>query len=439
MKRTTGLLAAFAVPLLALSGCAAPDPLPTIDPGSSGELRAQNVSMRAVAPADAEALDAVVTATAALGLIALDAAPRDGNAVVSPASLATALAMLTEGAKGRTLDDLEAALGASGERRRDAFAALQGSVRELDGDPAEAAGDELPAKPILHLANNLVVDTGFGVLQSYVDALADGFDAGMQQVDLSGDAGKQVLDAWVYEHTGGLIEHSAIEPSDDLRLVLQNATLFAARWQSPFDGHLTYASPFTLADGSSVDVETMHMGEGQFAYATLDNGWVGVRLPYQDGAHADLLLPPAGTDPATATPELLAQAAERLGAAQPTLLTLSVPTIDIPADSPLDLIESGVFDRIGIASTLCTAGADFTGIASASSPLCVGQAQQQAVLRVAEEGTVAAAVTEIGVVFESAMPEPTETVDFDRPFLFTINHDATGWPLFQAAIRDPRH
>ena len=105
----------------------------------------------------------------------------------------------------------------------------------------------------------------------------------------------------------------------------------------------------------------------------------------------------------------------------------------------LDLIESGVFDRIGIASTLCTAGADFTGIASASSPLCVGQAQQQAVLRVAEEGTVAAAVTEIGVVFESAMPEPTETVDFDRPFLFTINHDATDWPLFQAANHDPRH
>ncbi|MFC7766122.1 serpin family protein [Leucobacter soli] len=114
MKRTAGLIAALAVPLLALSACATPDTEPPATPDASGELRAQNVSMRTVALSEAEALDAAVAATGALGLLALEAAPHEGNVVVSPAGLATALAMLTEGAKGRSLEDLEAALGATG-------------------------------------------------------------------------------------------------------------------------------------------------------------------------------------------------------------------------------------------------------------------------------------------------------------------------------------
>lgn len=437
MKRTAGLIAALAVPLLALSACATPDAEPPATPDASGELRAQNVSMRTVAPSDAEALDAVVAATGALGLIALDSATHEGNVVVSPASLATALAMLVEGAKGQTLSDLEAALGATGEDRRDAFAALQRSVREFEGDPAEAVGDELPERPILHLANNLVVNEGFEVRQSYLDALADGFDAGMQSTDLSSDAGKKVLDAWVNEHTGGLIEESAIQPDPDLELVLQNAILFAAKWQTPFDGNRTMDLPFVLSDGSSVEVETMTMSPGEFAYAELDGGWVAVRLPYSEGAHADLLLPPAGTDPAAATPELLAQATETLDAARPIRLALSLPTLDIPVDEPLDLIGSGIFERAGLGSTFCgNPGVDLSGISDV--PLCVGQAFQQAVLRVDEEGTVAAAVTELGLM-PTSLPMVDETVAFDRPFLFTIVHDETGWLLFQAAIRDPRH
>jgi serpin B len=34
---------------------------------------------------------------------------------------------------------------------------------------------------------------------------------------------------------------------------------------------------------------------------------------------------------------------------------------------------------------------------------------------------------------------PERELRFDRPYLFTVVHDETGWPLFQAAVRDPRH
>nr|WP_279549915.1 serpin family protein [Leucobacter weissii] len=399
--------------------------------------------MRTVGLDDAGALDAVVAATGALGLTVLGAAPDEGNAVVSPASLATALAMLGEGARGESLDELERALGASGEERRDAFAALQRSVLELDGDPFDATADELPERPILHLANNVVVHNGegFEVLPEYLAALADGFDAGVQYADLTSDAGKAVLSEWVNEHTGGLIEESAIRTHADLRVVLQDAILFAARWQTPFDAGSSYRRPFTLPSGERVEVDTMHASGGEggvFAHAELGGGWVAVRLPYQEGAHSDLLLPPKGTDPAAATPALLAEAAEQLDAAKPVPLALSLPKIDIEAETPLDLIESGALEQAGVSAVVCGSGrSDLSGIAGGSTRLCLDQAVQQAVLRVDEAGTVAAAATEVGISTFSAQAAPA-AVHFDRPFLLTITHSESGWPLFQAAIRDPR-
>ncbi len=428
------LAAMLAVPLMVLSGCS-----DTAEPTTEPDMvRAEGVTMRTVELGDAASLDDVVSATRVIGRAALEGGVPAGNVVVSPASLATAFAMLAEGARGDSLAALDVALGARDEERRDAFAALHRSLNLHDGEPADATADELPERPIVHLASRAVLDEGFEVNAEYLRALADGFGTGAQVTDLGSKAGKKVLDEWVKYHTGGLIEESAIEPSGDLRLVLQDAVLLAARWQRPFLAMNTTERSFTLADGDVVDVPMMSSAEDEFAYAELADGWVAVRLPYQDAAYADLLLPPPGGDPVDATPELLVQAVIQLDSAVPVMLDLAVPTVDIKAESPLDLIQSGLFERLGLDSLLCEGGSpDLSGIAGGPGDLCIDQAAQQAVLRIDEEGTVAAAVTELGVT-ESAAPIPEKTVHFDRPFLFTINHDESGWPLFYAAIRDPR-
>ncbi|CAM5779725.1 serpin family protein [Cellulomonas persica] len=63
------------------------------------------------------------------------------------------------------------------------------------------------------------------------------------------------------------------------------------------------------------------------------------------------------------------------------------------------------------------------------------QAAQQAVLRVDEAGTRAAAVTE--VMAGEAAPVATREVRFDRPFLLVVRDVTTGWPLFLASVADP--
>lgn len=396
------------------------------------ELRS-DVARESVGIDHASAVPAVLAATDQAGIDLL-ALTRDQNTVVSPASLVIALSMVGEGAKGDTAQELDAFLGADGAARSAAVNALTQELSKYEGDPAEAAGDELPDKPILHVANNVVVDDQAAILPAYLEALARSYGAGVSQADLGDESGKEILDAWVSQQTGGLIEKSAIEPGADLRLVLQNAVVLGARWDQPFARTETTDRPFTLADGSEVRPQTMAQS-GYFALATYD-GWRAVRLPYDDAGllHADVILPPKGSGPADVTPEVLANLAAALsdtGSVQRLELTLPKVDLDVSTDL-LPLLREQTPSLVG--------AADLSGISTAEA-LTVTQAAQQTVLRIDEEGTVAAAVTEVGVGVSAPAP-PDVSFHVDRPYLVrlaaTVNLDPRqSWTIFLANVMDP--
>lgn len=416
--------------LAALTACAGGVPA-----GPDLPLATADTARDVVRVTDAGATPRVVDATERLGLTMLATAPRDGNVVVSPASAVVALSMLAEGARGDTALTLDDVLGASGQDRTDAVNALLASLDAYDGDPAQVRADELPEKPLVHVANQVVLDDEAEVHEPYLESLAAGYGAGVLHTDLGTSSGIVPLSEWVRFHTGGLIEESAIEPDVDLRLVLQNAVLFAARWEAPFDVGDTAPSPFTLGGGDTVDVESLRLTE-TWAYAE-DDGWRAVRLPYVEGFHADVVLPPEGVDPASVAPGRLVALRETLDTAPRLTVALILPTLDVPAEDPLDLRPA--LSAAGLGGLLDPATPpDLGGISD--EELYVSQAWQQALLQVDAEGTVAAAVTEVGVGAVSA-EAVAEIVTFrvDRPYLFSVSSDDTGWPLFTAAIRDPRH
>ncbi|GAB2485443.1 serpin family protein [Promicromonospora xylanilytica] len=421
-RRTTAFTVAAAT-ALALAACG---------PGPDDGLERSDAEHVVVAVADAPASADAVAATENLGLLALrEAAGPEENALVSPASLAFALALLAEGARGETAASLDAALGASGPDRTSAYNALQGALAAHDGDPGVVRDDELPDEPLLHLANQVVVDDELTVERDYLDALAASFDAGVQRTDLGSDGGKEVLDAWVDHHTGGLIEESAIQPDPALRLVLQNAILLAARWQTPFEEHATSDQDFTGPSGTA-PTEMLHATES-WAYAER-GGWAAVRLPYVDAFHADVLLPPSGTDPASVTPEVLTALTAALDAESPRLVDLALPTLEL--EPPL-LDLAPVLEQAGLGGLY--EGPDLSGI-STTTDLAVSQAFQQAYLSLDEAGTVAAAVTEVGLAEASAGLDGTAVrMTVDRPYLVRIARTETGLPLFLAAVRSPQH
>ncbi|QFG70121.1 serpin family protein [Ornithinimicrobium pratense] len=348
--------------------------------------------------------------------------------VTSPASLQVALSMAAEGAEGQTLSELEALIGATGTGRSDAMNALMTALEDLDGDPAVVQDDELPETPMVHRADRLVLDDTLVVKQDFVDALARHYGATSETTDLGSEAGKAVLDSWVNEHTGGLVPQSAIKPDPGLRLVLQDAIVLAARWQDPYYAALTSPEQFTLPTGEVVDLDMMDTGrERDTIYAEVD-GWQAVRLPYTGGRlHADVILPPLGTAPTQASTELLAQLQGQLDADQSRLVILRMPVVD--ATSKLDLRP---FLSEHAPSALA---GGFGGIAD--EDLAIDQAAQQGVLAIDEEGTIAAAVTEIGFPV-SGTAQPPLKLTVDRPYLVHIADSTTGWPLFLAHIADPR-
>lgn len=410
--------------VLALAACAGSPPPPQ-------EYLTSDVEFQPVPIEDATDVPEFANHARAIGMTLSAVNGDEKNTVSSPLSLMLALAMLAEGADGAALQQIEDALGTQGEQRSRTAAAiitnLKASDQELESFDPEG---ELPEKPLVHVANQLVLKTGFTVEDDFLGRLQRYHDAGMMRTDLSDSGSKKVLDAWVKKHTAGLIEESHINPSAGLVLVLQNAVLFAARWKSPFSADRVYDDTFTLLNGEKTKIPMMHddtaLQIGQVG------GWSAAQIPYASDFAATVILPPRGTSPTTITEEQFNELIFDTALAPLAPAELVLPKLDVEAS--LDLMKD--LRAVGIDDIFEAGTNPLVGI-NAEELLAVGQAAQQARLVVDEEGTVAAAVTEMGVELTAAPSVDKMKFKVDRPFIFIIEDVETRIPLFYATIMNP--
>jgi len=419
-----------------LAGCNHSSPKKTEQTGSGTRTTVTNAPAR----------DDVVAATWELGLAAVRTG--EGTVVVSPSSLVAALAMLSEGAADGETAPYDAVMGATGQDRTDAVNMLLAALDRYDGDPATVQATTLPAAPVLHTAQRVVLDDDFVPAQAFLDRLRRGYGAGVLTTDLGSDKGTAALSAWIDENTGGLVKETAIVPTPDMVVVLQDAFVLAAAWQHPFDPADTYDADFAavvvsadpIPSSTTVQVPTMH-NELRVPLVQAD-GWQAVRLPYTSDLSADLLLPPSREDcppgdcpvwteldPTMYEAQALARLSTALDDAQARNVKVALPVLDLATTTDLmDLLTSaGIVDQ------------PLTGVRADGQAVVVGQAVQQVVLKVAEDGTRAAAVTEIAMEDGAAAPpKDLFEVRFDRPFVLVIRDQTTGWPLLLAVVTDPR-
>ena len=381
---------------------------------------------------DAKSSDGVRESTRSLGLDVMAAFPGE-TMVMSPASAVVALSMLGTGASGTAEEELSQLLGAEGQARDEAVNALMATLDPYRADLEEIDPEEIPEEPVLHLADQAVVSDQADIEQDYLDSLAKWYDAGVLTTDLASPDSKKILDQWVNENTAGLIEESAVEPNSDLRLVLQNAVLFAAPWKAPFEEESTSDGEFATAAGETVTAEYMK-DTRTIDYAEND-GWKMIDLPY--GTDGDLVaryvLPPEGTGLEEVTAEDLSALESAL---QPTLVRVTIPKLDL--SSSIDLKDPLI--QQGLASVFSFTPPALEHISTnVDEPLYVTLIVQQGKVRVDEEGTVAAAVTEIGLEAGSAPGPSDEPVEFraERPHLVLLLDKTVGWDLFQIAVNDP--
>ena len=356
-------------------------------------------------------------------------APASSNLVISPSSLATALAMLELGARGPARQQIANAL------RSSSLTAGQQAVgwAALRTDLARAGARDHIA---LQSADSLWLQRGLPMVPGFMTALSQYFATGVWQVDFARDpaAAVRALDAWVSAQTHGRIRSifapGAINPAT--ALILATAVYFKAAWQEPFGG-TTQPGTFRLSSGATVAAPFMHSGPGPGgalpATASVSPGLDAVQLPYAGGRFAALvLMPPAGTLTGfvrTLSSARLDQIVKRLRAAN---LDLAMPRFRLEDSHDLN----ATLQALGMKQAF-TPAADLSGLSPAH--LSVADVAQKAFLRVTEWGTEAAAAT--GVSIATAGRQAQMSITIDHPFLFLIRDTKTGAILFASQVGNP--
>lgn len=330
------------------------------------------------------------------------------NAVYSPLSLWSALAMLAQCAEGESRRQVLDAIGA------DSVDLLQEQVsqvwRTLYTDDGQSA---------LILANSIWLNSGMegAYVQDTLDALAQKYFAGAYAVPMgTGEADRAVTD-WVKKQTNGLIggDQPVVRTEEDILALLASSLYYKAAWVDEFVPHLTEEDVFTDAAGNESRVDFMHKTED--ANFIRRDGYQAARLTTHLGEMV-FVLPDEGTAPEALLrdPDFLSRLefygdADIWGEVQ-----WSVPKFDVNSD--LDLMEA--LKTMGITDLPNPDKADLSALTDL--PAFLSDAKQLARVKVDEEGVEAAAVTILAVKNTSLPPQPTEVcvMDLDRPFLFVI-------------------
>lgn len=411
--------------------------LPVVAACSSGSgttrlgLAASNVKHE---PGSPEAIPEVVSgmssfAGALLGKVGTD----PGNVVISPYSVAVALAMTVNGARGKTRTEMLDVLGAQDTTLLDeGLDALTRELKALAGEKTRADGSK--ATLTLDAANALFGQRDETWEQPFLDALARYYGAGMRLVDYKSAAeqARTLINSWTSDQTRAKIPQ-IIPPGvlDDLtRLVLVNAIYLKAPWESPFEKTATAAGAFHRADGSTVQADLMRQLLESGSYAESDT-WQAAQLPYAGrGLAMTVVLPGQGAMGQVWKQMTGGGLGTILAAPRPRTVDLTLPKWTFRTQAAI----AGVLAALGMPTAFDPNRADLSGMTTAER-LHVSAVLHEAFIAVDEEGTEAAAATAV-VAGATAMPV-TVPMNVDRPYLFAIHDLQHSTPLFVGRVEDP--
>jgi serine protease inhibitor len=367
-------------------------------------------------------------ATGAFGLD-LMRAQGPGNVVLSPDSVAAALALAGTGAVGRTAAEIADVLHLKGPSVLATMGDLQRAI--VAGQVAAAVGD--PEPPTLEIANGLFLQQGVPFSPGFLAGAQQGFGAAPETVDFWGDpiGALNAINGWVSERTGGLIPRVLGSLPPETALALANAIYLDADWEHPFKRRDTGPGAFH-AVGGDLTVDFMHQTES-LRYGT-GAGYRAVELPYRSSTLSLLVMVPVRQRLGALQHHLDGRGLSRIARGlSPRSLNLSLPRFHLGIDTEL----TTVLKRLGM-PTAFSDGADFSRITPAMA-LKIAFVKHAADFTVDEAGTVAAAATVVGLSPVSVHRPVRDPIVFkvNRPFLFFLRDDRTGAVLFVGRVTSP--
>ncbi|XP_047087221.1 serpin-ZXA-like [Lolium rigidum] len=363
-----------------------------------------------------------------------------GNVAFSPASIHAALSLVAAGARGATLDQLLAFLGAPSSPGLADFG--RRVVHQVLGDRAASGGPS-----VLFSGGIWVEASRGGISRAFRDVADQCYNSVARAVSFADKPVEvaEAINSWVRTATNNLIDSivsaSDITPNTDL--VLANAVYFKAKWLHPFQARRTGPGTFHRLDGTRVDAQFMTQTMYGVHYASSVDGFKVLKLPYKHGSASDdthysmyIFLPDdhqgiAGmVDAITAGPEYLYSVLPKT-ANKSAVLTVRLPKFETSFD--WDLGDD--LRLMGLLLPFSPESADLRGIFHKNHSTYLSKVLHKAVVKVDEDGTEAAAAT-VTLMKGAGRKPPTQFVA-DHPFTFFIMEERSGVIVFAGHVLDP--
>jgi serpin B len=338
---------------------------------------------------------------------------RKKSFVISPLSMQFLLGMILDGARGETADEICRVLGyeAGDVQAADAFA-----LSMLEQLPA------VDKETTLSIADAVFVNNRCSILDSYRTSVVQNYDATVSDLDFS-DVGEATnrINQWCSDHTNGMITHVLDQVDATVLAYLMNAVYFKSRWKEPFPADATSQEKFLDEEGKESTVPMMK-NAGSFLYQENEH-FSAVRLPYGNGAfQMTVILPQKGR-----TVQDVVSVLDAHGWSEITdLRFMREVDVWLPRfETKFHIDLNQLLIEMGMPTAFEELKADF----GAMSPqaLFLSRVMQDAVIRIDEEGTEAAAVST--GMFATSVPQYSP-FHADHPFLYLITESSTGAILF---------
>ncbi|MEM8675310.1 MAG: serpin family protein [Cyanobacteria bacterium P01_G01_bin.67] len=346
------------------------------------------------------------------------------NMMISPQSVAIALAIVRNGTAGETLAEVDRVLSLDSidtQHIDPSYAQLIKTLTASDNDVE------------LAIANSLWVNQNIALKEEYLNNAREFYQAKVSNLDFANAAVKNTINQWVADNTNNKITEivDTVAPEDAMYLV--NAIYFKGSWSQKFAATATSQKPFYRMPESSKQVAMMSQ-TGDYRYYENEQ-FQAVRLPYGEGELGMyIFLPQTSSSLEQFQQQLnLDNWQEWLGQMRSQPGNISLPKFKLEYDLELN----NVLQTLGMQQVFNPSQADFFPMTDNS--VAIDTVKHKTFIEVNEEGSEAAGVTSVGVRITSAMPE-TQPFDFNvnRPFFFAIRNDHRESILFMGKVRDPQ-
>ena len=339
------------------------------------------------------------------------------NICLSPLSAQFAMAMVANGAEGKTrteiLDAMQLGNNANANSRKLLDDISEKTVWNEHGD--------------IRIANSIWIKDGFDVRQKFVETNKEFFDALVEKAEFNQETVNRVNE-WCKENTNGKIPTILDRFNDSDRMLLINALYFKAAWSKPFQERNTTDKKFTTERGEEIEVPMMMMRSNEQFYK--DDVVSMVTKNLQGGYSMLFILPGEGVK--------CDEAAEYVAKDFDTFLK-NMEVKDVSLSLPKFTTDFGM----SLKNTLANLGikrafggkAQFGGISDEA--LYISDVVQKTYINVNEKGTEAAAVTVAVAGFLSMRPPKIEVITFDRPFIYAIVKNSGNEVLFAGKVGNP--